>query len=325
MSRRNIQHPPAAGKGTLDQRLRRILAASTAGGLLPTPLLLSLVRLAAGVSAIASAAVVLIIFILFYMYFSDAIAAMRQNTLPTSYSVPDFIYIISFEFVVFVGIALFGLIRTVLITINIRRFYQQEYLGTWSLLYHRALGPELAGEDYWRPLYRKPSLFHPLKFPAFSRSLEQHLLFLAAFLDALRDIASGPNQVHYVHFIAGYTRLQRICMRRALWIILLLYPLLIAIPLGFIPIKISLGWIVSGYCGFLVLMVCAILATDGVIELQMRARLRALCEFFLDAGGPELRQLPPPPRIFGSRLRQGWVRLVERIARNLNWRGGIEA
>ena len=230
--------------------------------------------------------------------------------------------VIGSEFIIVSLMLCFVVVRAVLVFIYINRFYRDEYLGTWSLLYHGVIGPELAVEDFWRPLYKKPTVFGAIKYPALSKTLELHLRFLISFLEALRDLAKGPLKVFYIHWLAGHGRLQRFRMRK-FWILIALYPLLVVYPLWQIQ-QLSWYWIILGYVGFLLLMTSAILFGDGTLELQYRARMRALCEFLLDEGGPDPLTLPPPPEILGSPMRQRWVKLFERVARWFNWRGGTE-
>lgn len=230
--------------------------------------------------------------------------------------------VLAIEFI-FIGIMLcVTLIRVLLITLFLGRFYKSEYLSAWSALYHCKLGPELAVEDFWRQLYRKPTLFNALKFPDYSKTLENHLRFLSSFFEALIDTARGPRQIYYLHSAAGHWRMHRFKVRNIMLVILCIYPLLFSVP--FWMLHIAWYWIALGCVGFLLLMGCAMASAYGPLEVQHRARLRALCEFFLDEGGPDPQILPPLPDIIGSPLRQRWVKWMERAARLFGWRGGIE-
>jgi hypothetical protein len=315
----NVRSRP---QGTLDERLQRQLSLSLDNGFIATEELIGWVRAGSLVTFCAQlicffASVVLMA----YLVRSANSTGVHNNTQQLPFD-SWFVVIITIE-AVFIGVALtVGLIRSLLVFVHLRQFYRDEYLGTWSLFYHRVLGPELAVEDYWRPFYRKPTTFSALKFPAYSKTLEGHLHFLAAFIEALRDSTRGPLKIYYLHWMAGHNRLQRLRSRKMFWIILVLYPLFCYYPLS--TMHVLWYWLILGYIGFLLIVGCAILGADGVMELQHRARMRALCEFLLDEGGPDPQTLPEPPEIFGSPQRQRWVKFFEQVARLFNWRGGQE-
>jgi hypothetical protein len=305
-------------KGTLRERLQSQLSLSLGSGITSTQTLITLVRAAALVIFVLLLGILVGMLVLLGYFIVEVLWQQPPQALPLFERV-----IIAFEFAFFTILISITLTRSLLVAIHLKRFFHSEYLNTWSLLYHRVLGPELAVEDFWRPLYTKPTAFSTLKFPSYSKNLEDHLRFLAAFLDALRDCARGPQKVFYLHWVAGHMRIRRYRMRKVLWIIISLYPLIAFIPLWRMQ-PLYWYWIILGYLAYLLLAVCAFLLADGPLELQHRARTRALCEFFLDEGGPDPATLPPPPEIFGSPLRRWWVMFYERIVRFFHWRGGAE-
>lgn len=304
--------------GTLEDRLRRQLSLSLGHGLTATDTFIKLVRACALVTCLT----LLGLLAGFGGLLAGFIFESSAQQAPLAASFAMLRSLLTVEFLIIGGFLSAEIVRSLLVSIHLKRFYRDEYLGTWSLLYHRVLGPELVVEDFWRQLYRKPTLFYNLKFPAYSKTLEDHLRFLAAFLEALRDTARGPLQIYYLHWTAGHGRIHRLRIRKILWTMIVLYPLLGFIPL--LMLRTSVVWLLLGYAAFLLLAGSAMLAWEGALAVQQRARMKALCEFLLDEGGPDPQTLPPPPDIIGSRGRQWWVKTVERVARRLNWRGGLE-
>jgi len=231
--------------------------------------------------------------------------------------------IIGAELVVLAFASLWIVARGVLVGIGAGRFYEQEYLRAWQLLEHRWVGPVLAEEEYWRPIYayRAAALVKP-RFGELSRTLELHLNFGARFLEALEDLAAGPGRMRRYSARQGFMRMAQARMRWMIWAAPI-YGMAIGI-IGWITVLASgdprawlllLGGVAAAGLLFLI-----VLAQQGPLLLLERARLMALCEFLLDE--PQLdRESLTEPGEPGSLLRRRFVELHERVSRACGWRG----
>jgi cell division protein FtsW (lipid II flippase) len=227
------------------------------------------------------------------------------------------------ELLVLAVVSIWVLIRGVLVGLGAARFYQQEYRRAWQLLEHNWVGPVFAEEEYWRPIYasRQRALVKR-RFGEFSKSLEDHLNFGAHFLEALEDLAHGPGRMRYYSSYQGYVRTASARMRWMIWV-MPAYILLVG-GIGSAPIVASgqpWSWLLfPGVVVLAALLTLIMLAQMGPQLLLERARISALCEFLLDEPQLERDKLEAPLET-GSRLRQRWLAVYERVAWWCGWRG----
>ena len=177
-------------------------------------------------------------------------------------------------------------LHCLLISFSVHRYFREQYDYTARLLMAEELGPVLAQEEYWRPLYGwRRGLAGSPQFPEMSSTLEGHIAFAACFMESLRDVSRGAGSLRRYYILQGYSRWQLHQGRREAQPILevpLWFGAAAAIGAGAVftntPILLALAaGALAGALGMWLLLGALL----GPLQLLMRARTAALCDFLL--------------------------------------------
>lgn len=217
-------------------------------------------------------------------------------------------------------------LHCLLVTFSVHRYFRREYDYAARLLLAEGLGPVLAQEEYWRPLYGwRRGLAGTPKFPEMSRTLEGHIAFAACFMESLRDLSRGPGRLRRYYILQGYSRHQvDIGMRQPL--MLLLLPLAMGLTAAFMLLQDN-GFtsLTTTHVGFYTVPIWPVaLATAlanwlltgalfGPLALLMRARTAALCDFLLGRLDDSAGDYAMPPDEEGWWLRRVFVNAMGRV------------
>jgi len=218
-------------------------------------------------------------------------------------------------------------LHCLLVTFSLRGYYRREYDYAARLLLAEGLGPVLAQEEYWRPLYGwRRGLAGTPKFSEMSSTLERHVAFAACFMESLRDISLGTGSLRRYYILQGYSRWQVDAAMRQPWMTLAL-PLGIgllaaietlmengltsltttqlgaySVPVWPAALAVALGsWLVIG-------------AFVGPHQLLMRGRTAALCDFLLGRLDDSSGVYAAPPGEEGWWPRRAFVSSMGRTA-----------